>query len=76
VWELTRPCVAGCYIGFVSYKDEKEIDVFKFIRRYAYAFFMGGAFTWLSDYYFGDWQWWFFNVILIILIHLRDLDND
>jgi len=48
----------------------------KFIRKHAYAFFFGGTFSWLTDYYLNDWEWWVFTVILIFLVQLRDLDKN
>ena len=47
----------------------------KFIRKYAYCFFMGATFAKFSGYYLNSWQWWFFTVITVILVELRDYDN-
>ena len=44
----------------------------RYLLRYSWALWVGGAVGALYNSYFLDWQWWLFVCILVFLIILHD----
>ena len=50
--------------------------ILKYIKKYAWAWFLGAGTQMISGYGIFNWQWYLFVIPLILLVSIRDYDND
>ena len=50
--------------------------ILRYIKKYAWAWFLGAGTEMISGYGLFNWQWHLFVIPLILLVAIRDYDND